>query len=364
VTLGTEINELAATTVSIVDASNNVVATRRVNTGDGSYVAVVRLDGAGGGTTGLVTQTHAFPPGLSLVSFPVRPLATDIAAGLGLDPTRFVLSFYDTPGRAYQTFAPGKASAAPLQPGRGYFLKTNADAGPTTVTVTGYAPPRDTDVTVSLPFGWNLVGMPFGADTDRIAVRDLTVQYLQNGTQSWEDAVANNLVAETPVRLQPGHGRLSAHRRGRRRARAVAGLLGARAGSDRHHACLPRARREPEPRWPAGNGRAAASNSRAAATRPRSPGLGVAPSGNAARTEPARPPWRPSAWQKGRPPASTIVWTGKRRPRSVRLSRSVSRTRIGARPAGTYLSDFRDPASVTRAAAPGLKGRRAALPGT
>ena len=362
VTLGTEINELAATTITILDASNNVVATRRVNTGDGSYVAVVRLDGsAPGSTTGLVTVTHAFPAGLNLASFPVRPLASDIAAGLGLDPNRFVLSFYDAPNRTYQTFAAGQASAAPIQPGRGYFLKSNTDAGPTTVTLTGYAPPRDTDVTVSLTFGWNLVGMPFGADTDRINVRDLSVQYLQNGTQSFEDAVANNLVAETPFGYNQGTG-----------VYLPIGLSdGAFVPWQGYwvRVLVPSGITLVFPAPDANRSRAAGSG--------RAATLGSRPRGGGSSATPAaRPDWSlrlQARGPNGSGPAAVATF-GVAKNATVGFDNRYDREAPPAlaptlalgfphadwgTAAGTYLSDFRDPASVTRAVAPGLKGTAA-----
>jgi hypothetical protein len=213
VNLNIPAGEIAQTLITLRDASNNVVASRRVNTGDGRYIAIVRLDGQNdaGNVTGLVTRTHVYPAGLQLAAFPLRPLSTDIAGGLGLPASEFALAGWDSSVGQHQIYTPGQPTGPgiqPLQPGRGYFFKLlpSNGAAQAQVTITGYAPPRDTDVTVSLPFGWNLVGVPFGADSDRIAVSNLQVQYLQNGAIPWDDAVANNYVTATPFGYSPQTG--------------------------------------------------------------------------------------------------------------------------------------------------------------
>lgn len=199
VNVGTRQNDLA---VTIVDVTvNNATTSYRVNTGDGRYFAVIRSDGA------VRSVAKTFEAGLALVSFPLRPLATDVSTALGLSPTDFLLSYWDPATRAYQTFAgqPPGPSIAPLQPGRGYWLKVApADGGSrVTVNLTGVQPPDDTDLTIGLPYGWNLVGNPFAGS---VRVDDLLVQYLQNDAISWADAVARNLVAAQPFAFNPQTG--------------------------------------------------------------------------------------------------------------------------------------------------------------
>lgn len=201
VALGTPLSDLAVTVVEVTD-ENNVRTTHRINTGDGQYYAVIRLNGT------VQQATRSFPAGLSLVSFPVRPLQTDVAAALGLSPADFLLSYWNPTLPGYQTFASGQPTGptvAPIQYGRGYWLKVAPASGATqlTVNLNGYAPTDDTDVTVSAPFGWNLIGTPWPSGTN---VTDLLVKYLQNEAVDWETAVSNNYVAALPFGYTPGTG--------------------------------------------------------------------------------------------------------------------------------------------------------------
>ncbi len=197
VALGTPDNDLSTTVVEVT-VDNATLPPFRFNTGDGQYYAVIRLRG------GVRTVTQTLPAGLSLVSFPLRPLQTDPAAALGLSPFEFLLSYWDPTLPGYQTFAPGLPTGptiAPIQAGRGYWLKAVPATGApqVTVTTTGVAPPDDTDFTLSLPFGWNLVGTPFDRPVSiNDPQRPLLVQYLQNDAIPWAEAVARNLVAPQP----------------------------------------------------------------------------------------------------------------------------------------------------------------------
>lgn len=189
--VGTGSNDLAVTVVDVT--INNATTSYRFNTGDGRYYAVIRSGGVGD----VRTVTHVYQAGLALVSFPVRPLQTDIGAALGLPVTDFLLSYWNPGSRVYDTFGQNSPAISRIDLGRGYWLKLFPPAGVpvSMVSLTGPAPPTDTDVTVSLPFGWNLVGTPFAGGTN---VSDLFVQYLQNDAIPWDDAVARNLVAAQP----------------------------------------------------------------------------------------------------------------------------------------------------------------------
>nr|CAA9227506.1 hypothetical protein AVDCRST_MAG63-806 [uncultured Armatimonadetes bacterium] len=195
VNLGTGGNDLATTSVTAVLPDGTTSGPYRFNTGDGFAYVVLRVDG------GVRLHTHTFPAGLSLVSLPVRPLQTDVAGALGVPATNFLLSYWDPTTSSYQTYTNGP-SVQPLQPGRAYWLKAVPNA--VTVNVNGAAPPQDTDLTVSLPYGWNLVGTPF----DQTNVSDLQVQLLQNPPVTWEQAVADNLVAAEPYGFAPTAGYL------------------------------------------------------------------------------------------------------------------------------------------------------------
>lgn len=205
VNLGTGDNDLAVTVVEVT--IDNVTTAHRFNTGDGRYYALVRV----GGGVQTVTRAFAAGPIPTLVSFPVRPLRTDVAQALGVAPTDFLLSYWDPTRPGYQTFASGPSgpSVAPLQTGRAYWLKAAPISGASqlVVNVTGVAPPRDTDITVSLPFGWNLIGTPWDQPVNiNDPQRPLQVQYLQNDVLSWGEAVTRNLVAAQPFGWAPDTG--------------------------------------------------------------------------------------------------------------------------------------------------------------
>lgn len=200
--VGAANNDLA---VSVVEVTRDTgeKQTFRLNTGDGQYYAILRADGG----VQTLTKTFAVAQVPYLISLPVRPLATSAPAALGLPASDFLLSFWDPlkPGGAgYQTFGGGGSSVAPLTTGRGYWLKAAPAAGNSILlSVNGTVPPRNTDVTVSTPFGWSLIGTPF---VEGAAVRDLLVQYLQNDAIPWEDAVARNLVVAEPYGFTPQAG--------------------------------------------------------------------------------------------------------------------------------------------------------------
>jgi hypothetical protein len=202
IALGTDLIDLGVTTVQVTDGTNT--RTYRINTGDGAYYAVLR-DGSRGG--GVVTMSKTFDSSTLpyLVSFPLRPLTTDVAAALGLPPNDFLLSYWNSPRTAYETFNPGQPSVSPLEMGRGYWLKiAPQDNSPQrTVTMTGVAPATETDLTISCPFGWNLVGSPFD---QAVALTDVQVKSLQNDPIPWSDAVDQNLVAAQPFALDRATG--------------------------------------------------------------------------------------------------------------------------------------------------------------
>ena len=185
--------DLGVTVVEVSDGGN--VRRWKMNTGQGAYYAVLR-DGTKGG--GIITLTKTFEAGNPphLASLPLRPLSNDPAIALGLPGSDFLLSYWNGQRSAYETFVAGQPSVAPLQPGRGYWLKITPqdNAGSKKVTVTGTPPETDTDFATACTFGWNLVGSPFD---NAINLDDVRVQYLQNADVDWQTAVEKNYVAAT-----------------------------------------------------------------------------------------------------------------------------------------------------------------------
>ncbi|MBC8103568.1 MAG: hypothetical protein H7Z41_13400 [Cytophagales bacterium] len=182
-TAGSPPTDLSVTTVTL--NRGGATTSFRFNTGDGLYYVILRPDGA------VTTATRSFarttPP--QLVSFPIRPLTAAAGVALGLPATDFLLNTWDfaaTPP-VYRPFVESQVAGTRLEPGTGYWLKVAPSAG-ATVSIVGTVPPTDTDYTVAIPFGWSLIGSPFGTD---INLSDLRVQYLQNDAVPWEEAVGD-----------------------------------------------------------------------------------------------------------------------------------------------------------------------------
>ncbi len=199
VNLGTGANDLGVTVVSVTDGG--ITTNYRFNTGDGQYYAIIRPGSTGGAVTTL-RRTFASGPIPQLISLPLRPLAPRVDAALNLPATDFLLSYWDPTRTAYDTFVPAQPSVAAIESGRGYWLKVAPQGGAANVevSITGTPPASDTDLTVQTPFGWNLVGSPFGTPFPKT---DILVKYLQNDAVSWTDAVASNYVADTVYEFNP-----------------------------------------------------------------------------------------------------------------------------------------------------------------
>ena len=180
----------------------------RINTGQGAYYAVLR-DGKSGG--GVVTMTHSFASGTPphLMSFPLRPLSNDPTVALNLPGSDFLLSYWNGQRSAYETLVANQPSIAPLQPGRGYWLKVTPQdgSGAKTVSLTGTPPETDTDFAIACTYGWNLIGSPF---ENAVALNDIRVQYLQNGDVDWQTAVEKNYVAAQPFAFDRTTGQYTA----------------------------------------------------------------------------------------------------------------------------------------------------------
>jgi hypothetical protein len=205
--LASGVNELGVTTITVLDGTTTL-RQYRVNSGDGLYYAILREAGSGGG---VVTKRKVFDSNTVpfLVSFPVQPLVTDPAAALGLAPSDFLMSWWDPQRSAYETLLAGQPSIAPIQTGRGYWLKVSPanNAPQVEVVITGVPPATDNDYTIPCTFGWNLVGSPFDQP---IEINRVLVKFLQNDAISWDDAVAQNLVAAQPFAFDTVTGQYSA----------------------------------------------------------------------------------------------------------------------------------------------------------
>lgn len=192
--MATPANNLGVTTVEVSDGTN--VRRWRINTGDGRYWAILR-DGTRGG--GVVTLTKTFDTAALpyLITLPLRPLNPSPSQALGLNPSDFLVTYWNPLSVVYDTAPTGVGSAASLTTGRGYWFKAapQSFAPQVTVTVTGIPPATDSDFLVPCAFGWNMVGSPFDQP---IELSRVLVKNLQNEPISWDDAVSQNLVAAQP----------------------------------------------------------------------------------------------------------------------------------------------------------------------
>ncbi|HEX8835150.1 MAG TPA: hypothetical protein VF719_13160, partial [Abditibacteriaceae bacterium] len=120
--------------------------------------------------------TRTATNGLRMISLPLYPYHTDEATVLGVDRTKLLLARY-RPNLSPKGFTQNGITygvtadkyelypniAEPFAPGRGYWLKLNADLA---TTVRGGEPPRDKPFEVPLiggenQGGWNQIGVPF-----------------------------------------------------------------------------------------------------------------------------------------------------------------------------------------------------------
>ena len=136
------------------------------------------------------TLAHSFPPGLFLLSFPLRPENPDPASILGVDPQSLLLFWWkpDLPGEAKYLPYP---RTPPADLGRAFFvlLPEGAEASVTGVP----ADPSESFLIPLLP-GWNMVGHPFEFP---VSVEDLRVQRATGERMTLPEAEFRGLVRRT-----------------------------------------------------------------------------------------------------------------------------------------------------------------------
>ncbi len=207
VNLGTGVNDLARTVITYTDAGGATKTYRR-NTGDGQAHLVLRPD-QNGGEISTLTRTFATGSVPYFISFPLQPVTTNIPDALGLSTSDFVMSYWDPVATTYGTVTQDPAaSIGSLLPGRAYWFKPvplDRSRAEVAIQLTGTLPVTDVDFSLPARYGWNMVGSPFINDvTD---VNDILVQNQNNNSFTWEEAVAQNLVAALPYRFDRTSGR-------------------------------------------------------------------------------------------------------------------------------------------------------------
>jgi hypothetical protein len=95
-------------------------------------------------------------------------------------------------------------------PGRAYWFKpapADRSRAEVPVQLTGTLPVTDVDFAIPARYGWNMIGSPFINDiTD---VNEILVQNQNNDSLTWEEAVAQSLVAAKPFRFDRTSGQFA-----------------------------------------------------------------------------------------------------------------------------------------------------------
>jgi hypothetical protein len=192
---GEPIDSFGRAALRFTDSSGRTYR-RQVNTAPGYYVPVLT---ARPGQA--VTLVHAFPAGLTMVGFPIRPFASDEAAALGIDSGQLLLAHWkpDLAGSSKYVHYP---NTPPIEPQIGYWLNLPAGLFPSghTVQIEGIAPAPDQPYNIRLLNGWNQVANPFTAEAPLTRIK---VSYPGRGTLSYANAVARGWVS-SPMRYVPG----------------------------------------------------------------------------------------------------------------------------------------------------------------
>jgi len=173
--------------------------TRVVNVAWDSYVTFL----SGGGQVVLTHDWSADPPGLHLISFPLRPLTQDLAALLGVSPDLLLVARWapTAPGQSKYQIWP---RTDPVEPGRGYWLRIFDDVA---LSLQGVLEPEDRPFTVPLKVGWNQIGSPRRAPVDVASLQfeaggeaavgydeAVTLQIIQDGVFGYSAAEGYGIV--------------------------------------------------------------------------------------------------------------------------------------------------------------------------
>ncbi|MEA3403642.1 MAG: hypothetical protein U9R79_20530 [Armatimonadota bacterium] len=159
--------------------------TRVFNVAWDSYVTFLH----GGQQRALTKKWSADPPGLHLISFPVRPLTQDLAALLEVDPDRLLVARWDPslPGESKYAIWP---RTEPVAPGRGYWLRIFDDVN---LSLQGVQEPQERPVVVPLKVGWNMIGPP---RTEPVEVASLQFAAEGEAAVDYAEAVERTIIQE------------------------------------------------------------------------------------------------------------------------------------------------------------------------
>ena len=170
---------LKPTQVQVVyDNGLGQTVTRVLNIGWDSYVFFLQ----GSGQTRVQHTYNVGTTGLHLISLPITPSAGEAPDILGVAADRLLMAEWlptlegDDKYRIWPNIRP-------FVPGRGYWLKVYDDA---VVDTFGILPSESEAASISLPIGWNIIGIP---RDEPVALADVGVIFGANEMVSFADAV-------------------------------------------------------------------------------------------------------------------------------------------------------------------------------
>jgi hypothetical protein len=127
---------------------------------------------------------HTFQNGPQMISLPIKPLVSDMATVLGVDPKTLLLAQYrqDLNGvGGYQLYP----SLPTYQPGYGLWSNLNLNLS---ASITGLPTDVEKDISVPLLFGWNQIGSPYTSDLN-VTSADISFSYRGQPALSLADAI-------------------------------------------------------------------------------------------------------------------------------------------------------------------------------
>ena len=145
------------------------------------------------GTTATLNTT--FSNGVQMVSLPIKPLGTNLAASMGASTSSALIAQFrqdNTIGIDQYLRYPNLPA---YQPGYAFWTDFPAVTTPPSPGITGvpYDPISQPNVSVGLQFGWNQIGSPYNTALD--ITLDAQFQYAGGSVFGYSDAVANGLIA-------------------------------------------------------------------------------------------------------------------------------------------------------------------------
>ena len=145
-----------------------------------------------------VQQTHTFLQGPQMISFPFKPLKSDLAALLKTDPNKTLLAQYRQDTQISSTM-PDKYARYPNLPlyQPGYGLWSNFTGALNNIVMAGEPTDNQDRIEVPLLYGWNQIGTPYTTSVLATGTASgLEITYLNGDVVSLEQAITNGWVSQ------------------------------------------------------------------------------------------------------------------------------------------------------------------------